>query len=101
MNRVESVTALVLVPQTDLDTLKATQLRILAALKTLQTVGSKAAHPPSDYLTATEFMRAVKICRSKFDQLAAAGQIKVIRKRRKLYVPLLEVERYFNDPSVA
>jgi hypothetical protein len=100
MNRVEQVTSFVLVPQADLDILKATQLQILEVLKTLQLVSSKASPPPPAYLTAVEFMRAVKICRSKFDQLAATGKVKVIKKKRKLYVPLSEVERYFTDPSV-
>lgn len=101
MNRVEQPTTFVLVPQTDLDSLKATQLQILEALKSLQAKGNKVSPPPTDYLTAVEFMRAVKICRSKFDQLAATGKIKVIKKKRKVYVPLAEVERYFTDPSVA
>ena len=99
MNRVERATSFILLPQADLETLKRTQLQILEALKTLQGA-NRPASPVASYLTAVEFMKAVKICRSKFDQLASTSKIKVIKKKRKLYVPLSEVERYFTDPSV-
>src|SRR6476469_3490248 len=99
MNRVEQATSFILLPQAELNILKTTQLQILDALKNLQGA-HKTAAPPTGYLTAVEFMKAVKICRSKFDQLAVNSKIKVIKKKRKLYVPLSEVERYFIDPSV-
>jgi hypothetical protein len=99
MNRVEQATSFILLPQADLETLKATQLQILETLKTFQGV-NKTGSPVAGYLTAIEFMKAVKICRSKFDQLASTSKIKVIKKKRKLYVPFSEVERYFTDPSV-
>lgn len=99
MNGVEQTTSFVLVPQSEFDQLKTTQVQILEALKTIQGTSKTAPSIPA-YMTAVEFMKAVKICRSKFDQLASASKIKVIKKKRKLYVPLSEVERYFTDPSV-
>lgn len=99
MKSVEQATSFILLPQADLETLKTTQLQILDALKTLQG-NNRPASLPAGYLTAVEFMKAVKICRSKFDQLASTNKIKVIKKKRKIYVPLSEVERYFTDPSV-
>ena len=98
MNRVEG-TSFVLFPHSEIEQLKSTQLQILEAIKTLHLVGNKSTSPPT-YLTAVEFMRAVKICRSKFDQLSATSKIRVIKKKRKLYVPFSEVERYFTDPTI-
>jgi hypothetical protein len=93
MNRVEG-TSFVLFPQGEIEQLKSMQLQILEAIKTLHFTGSKSTTTPT-YLTA------VKICRSKFDQLSATSKIRVIKKKRKLYVPFSEVERYFTDPSIA
>jgi hypothetical protein len=98
MNRVEG-TSFVLFPQGEIEQLKSMQLQILEAIKTLHFTGGKSTAAPT-YLTAMEFMRAVKICRSKFDQLSATSKIRVIKKKRKLYVPFSEVERYFTDPSI-
>lgn len=52
------------------------------------------------YMTATEFINAVHIRRSKFDQLVERNKIKTIKKKRKIYVPATEVERFFNDPLI-
>lgn len=54
----------------------------------------------SYHITAKGFMAAVRICRSKFDQLVSENKIRIIRKRRKIYVPTSEVDRYFSDPSI-
>ncbi|GAC1430525.1 MAG: hypothetical protein NVSMB7_06840 [Chitinophagaceae bacterium] len=45
-------------------------------------------------------MAAVRIRRTKFDELVKDGKIRVIKKLRKIYVPVEEVDRYFSDPSV-
>jgi hypothetical protein len=45
-------------------------------------------------------MKAVRICRSKFDKLVASSKIKIVKKKRKIYVPLSEVDRYFLDASI-
>jgi hypothetical protein len=55
---------------------------------------------PLRHITAKEFMAAVRICRSKFDQLVGQNKIRIIKKRRKIYVPTSEVDRYFSDPSI-
>lgn len=97
---VQSIGSLVIIPLEDLNLLKTTQQEILLELKALK--GKKPAaesvHP--QHITAKEFMVAVKICRSKFDQLVATRKIQVIKKKRKIYVPLQEVNRYFTDPSI-
>jgi len=45
-------------------------------------------------------MEAVRIGRTKFDQLVSTGKIRIIKKRRKIYVPVSEVDRYFADPGI-
>jgi hypothetical protein len=99
MNRAEG-TSFVLFPQVEMEQLKSTQLQILEAIKTLHLNNAGKPSSPPVYLTAVEFMRAVRICRSKFDQLSARSKIRVIKKKRKIYVPFSEVERYFTDPSI-
>lgn len=53
--------------------------------------------PVNPYMTAMEFMQAVRIGRTKFDQLVAANKVKTIKKDRKIYVPAGEVETYFES----
>ncbi|HEV7780795.1 MAG TPA: hypothetical protein VGO58_05995 [Chitinophagaceae bacterium] len=40
-------------------------------------------------------MAAIRIKRTRFDQLAASGRI--IKKRHKIYLPATEIDRYFKD----
>jgi hypothetical protein len=80
MNSVQAGTSFVLLPEVELESLKTTQRQILEALKNLQDNRNKTAPAGASYLTAVEFMRAVKICRSKFDQLAPTSKIKVIKR---------------------
>src|ERR1700722_11146754 len=54
----------------------------------------------SGYLPALDYMRTVGIKRWKFDQLIAGNKIRAVKKKRKIYVPVGEVERYFKDPSI-
>lgn len=89
---------LVIIPIEELNHLKSTQLEILSHLKELKTIGGNA--PIANHITAKEFMSAVKICRSKFDQLVIGNKIKTIKKRRKIYVPTAEIDRYFTDPAI-
>jgi len=91
--------ALVIVPREELDLFQNTQQEILQQLKELK-VPAKATGIAVNNITAKEFMATVRICRSKFDQLVATSKIKVIKKRRKIYVPVAEIDRYFNDPSI-
>ncbi len=100
MNSVKQATSFVLLPYSELENIKSIQLQILNELKSLQERSITTNSPNTHYLTAVEFMQAVKICRSKFDQLSASGRIKVIKKKRKLYVPVSEVNRYFDEPNI-
>ena len=79
-------------------TLENSQQEILQVLKELHSKGPGGL--PVKNITAKEFMTSVRIGRSKFDQLVNTSRIKVIKKRRKIYVPVSEVDRYFGDPSV-
>ena len=88
----------VMIPAADLALLKTSQQEILQQLKELNTKGPGGL--PIEYITAVEFMKAVSIGRTKFDQLVNTNKIKVIKKRRKIYVPVGEVDRFFKDPGV-
>ncbi|PZR10010.1 MAG: hypothetical protein DI539_21400 [Flavobacterium psychrophilum] len=46
------------------------------------------------------FMKATDIKRTKFNSLVANSQIKVVKKGRKVYIPITEVARYFSDPRI-
>jgi hypothetical protein len=58
------------------------------------------SHTSSEYITATEFMDALRIRRSKFDELRHQNLIKTLEKGRKIYVPSSEIKRYFEDNSI-
>jgi len=90
----ETLVNVVVVPEADWQKLlqgQAELLRLVQDLKGRQP--ATAAVVP--YITAMEFMQAVRIGRTKFDQLVAANKVKTIKKDRKIYVPVGEVERYF------
>ncbi len=89
---------LVMIPKEELADLVSAQQDILRQLKQLNTRGPTGV--PIKHITAKEFMNAVRIKRTKFDQLVLSNKIKVIKKRRKIYVLLSEVDRYFADPSI-
>ena len=86
----------VMIPETDLNTIKSSLQDIQQQLKILTSKGEI----PVKHITAIEFMAAVRIRRTKFDELVKFGKIQVVRKRRRVYVPVEEVERYFADASV-
>lgn len=57
----------------------------------------KVIEPKTDgYLTADEFMKAIKVSRWKFNFLVRSGALKWIKRGRKFYVAQTEVQRYFN-----
>ena len=85
-----------MIPEAELNMLKATLQDIQQQLKDVNIKGAE----PVKYITAVEFMAAVRIRRTKFDELVKFSKIKVIKKRRKIYVPIEEVERYFKDSSI-
>jgi len=89
---------LVMIPKEEWVGLVTTQQDILLQLRELNTKGATSI--PLKHITAQEFMTAVRIRRTKFNELMAANKIRTIKKRRKIYVPISEVERYFNDPTI-
>ena len=95
----QQVNYFVLIPEAELQQLKLTQFQILEHLQNLQEKNVKQPNI-SNHITAMEFMKAVRICRSKFDKLVASSKIKIVKKKRKIYVPLSEVDRYFLDASI-
>src|SRR6188474_1918941 len=95
---VQNPTSLIIIPIEELNHLKTTQQEILQQLKELRAVGPTL--PIAKHVTAKEFMNAVKICRTKFDQLVIGNKIKTVKKRRKIYVPVGEIDRYFTDPTI-
>jgi hypothetical protein len=93
----QSVT-LVMITEEDLALLKNTQQEILQQLKELHSKGPRGVSVKN--IAAKEFMAAVRIGRTKFDQLVSTSKIRIIKKRRKIYVPVSEVDRYFTDPGI-
>lgn len=89
---------LVMIPEEELAFIKNIQQEILRQLKE-----SHSKEPGGilvKNITAKEFMAAVRIGRTKFDQLVSTSKIRIIKKRRKIYVPVSEVDRYFTDPGI-
>jgi len=89
--------SLLLVGRQDMEQIKKGQQEILLRLERLETGSAQHTNAISPYLTALEFMKAVRIRRWKFNQLIIRGKIRIIKKRRKIYVPRGEVERYFKE----
>jgi len=90
--------SMILMPEEEWTAFKNKQEEILQCLKAIP--ARAGAFVPVRYITAKEFMEAVRIKRTKFDQLVQTSMIKVIKKRRKIYVPVGEVERYFTDRGI-
>ena len=89
---------LVVIPEVEWHDLRMKQQEILDLIRELKLKGPGGI--PINNITAKEFMAAVRIGRTKFDQLVLTSKIQIIKKRRKIYVPLSEVERYFADPTI-
>jgi hypothetical protein len=87
----------ILVGKQDIETLKKTQLDILRNLKELNDNGKSTTILQSPYVTAIEFMQAVRIRRWKFNCLVSSRKIMSIKKKRKIYIPKGEIDRYFSD----
>jgi len=87
---------LVMIPEAELNLLKSSLHDIQQQLQDVKGNRQTAVK----FMTAIEFMAAVRIRRTKFDQLVKLGRVKVIKKSRKIYVPVEEVSRYFSDSSV-
>ena len=83
----------------DLEAIKSGQREILDRLGRLG-AAKPGASVTVEYITAQEFMDAVQIRRWKFNQLIEGNMIRTIKKKRKIYVPVGEVERFFRDETV-
>lgn len=89
---------LVVLPEEEWKQMKQAHLEMLQLIRQLHEKGPGGVTVKN--ITAKEFMSAVRIGRTKFDQLVLSNKIRIIKKRRKIYVPVAEVERYFSDPSI-
>ena len=94
MNPFENI---LLIGKLDMEAVKKGQQEILERLERLERSSTLTANGTSPYLTAIEFMKAVRIRRWKFNNLVCTGKIRMLKKRRKIYVPRGEVERYFKE----
>ena len=88
-----------MIPAEDLEKLVTAQKEILREIKSLSN-SLKSFDGAPQYITAVEFMKAIRISRTKFDQLVSAGKIRIIKKRRKIYVSSGEIHRYFTDTTI-
>jgi len=94
----ETLVNVVVVPEADWQKLLQGQAELLRLVQELKGTVPVTA-PIVPFITAMEFMQAVRIGRTKFDQLVAARKIRTVKKDRKIYVPVGEVERYFQVNS--
>jgi hypothetical protein len=85
----------ILVGGQDIESIKKSQQDILKKLEELDKKEKTGQVLNIPYLTAIEFMQAVRIRRWKFNCLIRDGKIMSIKKKRKIYVPKGEIERYF------
>lgn len=92
----ETMISIIVVPEAEWKALLTGQTELIRLVKEWRD-SMPATVSTSPYITAMEFMQAVRIGRTKFDQLVAANKVKTIKKDRKIYVPAGEVERYFED----
>lgn len=89
----------ILVSKTELEDIRFNIQKILDLLSsTVRPFEDRKIQTSFD--TAVEFMQAVRIRRTKFDELVAKFKIKTIKKKRKIYLPVTEIERFFKDPDI-
>jgi hypothetical protein len=91
--------ACIILPASEWQHLKKTLNEVAEKLSASSSL-SKIKSVPSPYITAKEFMTAVRICRSSFDKLVNKGKIMTLKKGRKVYVVASEIERYFKEVQV-
>ena len=94
MNPFEGI---MLIGRQDLEAIKKGQQEILDRLERIERGSNQYVNGVTLYLTAIEFMKAVRIRRWKFNNLIRTGKIRTLKKSRKIYVPRGEVERYFKE----
>lgn len=88
-----------LVGRAEIEAIKSCQLEILKKLNELDKNNQNRNVLDSPYVTALEFMKAVRIRRWKFNCLVKSEKIMTVKKKRKIYVPKGEIERYFSSIS--
>ena len=93
------IVKMVMIPEEEWNAFKLIQEEMHRFIKNAS--DNKADVLGSNYIIAKEFMAAVKIKRSRFNKLVNTNKIKAIKKGRRIYVPLTEVERYFSDRSIS
>ena len=92
---------MIVLPEEEWGQFKASQNEIILLLKDFKnSFKPSVSRSLSEYLTAKEFMEAVNIRRTKFDQLVQTNRIKIIKRLRKIYVPVTEIDRYFKDSTI-
>jgi len=97
----KQMTVMYLVPSELIEGIKKNQNEIAEKLQRLsEKLEKHNSELPQDYITALQFRKAVHIGQWKFDQLVNSNLIKTIKKKRKIYVPATEVQRFFSDPSI-
>jgi hypothetical protein len=87
----------ILVGRQDIESIKKSQQDILNKLEELDKKDKSSQVLNNPYVTAIEFMQAVRIRRWKFNCLVSSEKIMSIKKKRKIYVPKGEIDRYFSD----
>jgi hypothetical protein len=87
----------ILVGRQDIESIKKSQQDILKKLEELDKKEKSSQVLNSPYVTAIEFMQAVRIRRWKFNCLVSSGKIMSIKNKRKIYIPNGEIDRYFSD----
>ncbi|MEO9022803.1 MAG: hypothetical protein ABI237_18135 [Ginsengibacter sp.] len=89
----QQVTTFIMIPKEEWENFKILQIQILEHVK------QKPSQPkltlPVSYITAKEFMEAVRIKRTKFDQLVAENKVQILKKGRKIYLQSSEIGNYF------
>lgn len=88
---------LLLVSSEEWSQVKALLHTIAERLKETTKPAQPALGVKSPYITAKEFMAAVRICRSSFDKLVQQNKLMTLKKGRKVYVVATEVSRYFAE----
>ncbi len=71
--------------------LEQTNHKILKALQNLRIL------PKPDYFTVEEFCEKIKASRWKFEKLRDEHGLKTFKRGRKIYIPVEEVDRYFEN----
>ncbi len=87
----------ILVERQDIESIKKSQQDILNKLAELHKREKTNPVLNSPYVTAIEFMQAVRIRRWKFNCLVNSRKILTLKKKRKIYVHVDQIEKYFKE----